>query len=236
MSMRQDGSPKILGAMKAPVILEAEIVNGESTIDFGRLEPAGATLVVAYVGIKTGDIVQAWGLRAPDNYSETQVVPEGATSLTFKVPKAYFDRKPNVIFQYFLWGDEDAPIAVSDGAFYIVTGSIPEPLPAPVIREAVGESVDVSSLPIVGATLLVDYPGAQAGDVITATSMGPNGMPPHVEVKTFIGAAPMAFTVPKAWFEKVLADGGSSSYYQYYVDYANGDTAHISDMQRYGLV
>jgi hypothetical protein len=71
-----------------PVVLEAVVVDGESTIDFGSLEPGGATLVVAYDGIKTGDRVQTWGLTPPNNYDETQV---GFNASTFDF--ASFERR-----------------------------------------------------------------------------------------------------------------------------------------------
>ncbi|WP_206360722.1 hypothetical protein, partial [Pseudomonas viridiflava] len=101
-------------------------------------------------------------------------------------------------FQYFLRADDNSVIAISEAAHYTVTDSVPEPLPAPVIQEAVADSIVVSSLPISGATLLVGYPGAQAGDVITASAMGPNDTN-HSETRISIGSVPMTFKVPKAW-------------------------------------
>jgi len=234
MSIEQDEKSKAPVNLKAPVVLEAQVVGDESTIDFGSLEPEGATLVVAYDGIKTGDRVQAWGLTPPNNYDETQVVPDRAISLTFKVPRSYFSRKRSVTFQYFLRADDHSVIAISDAAHYTVTGSVPDPLPAPVIQEAVGDSIVVSSLPISGATLLVDYPGAQAGDVITASSMGPNSMN-HTATAILIGAVPMTFKVPKAWFDRVLAEGGSATVHSYSVGPVSGDPGNASSMKMYGV-
>lgn len=234
MSIKQDEKSKAPVKLKAPVVLEAQVIDGESTIDFGSLEPEGATLVVAYDGIKTGDRVQAWGLTPPNNYDETQVVPDRAISLTFKVPRAYFSGKRSVSFQYFLRADDHSVIAISEAAHYTVTDSVPEPLPAPVIQEAVADSIVVSSLPISGATLLVDYPGAQAGDVITASAMGPNNTN-HSETKTSIGSVPMTFKVPKAWFDRVLADGGRATVHSYYVDPVSGDPGNASSMKMYGV-
>lgn len=234
MSIKHDGSLKAPVMLKAPVVLEAMVVDGESTIDFGSLEPEGATLVVAYDGIKEGDRVQVWGLTPPNNYDETQVVPDRAISLTFKVPKAYFSWKRSVSFQYFLRAEDNSVIAISVAAHYTVVGSVPEPLPAPVIQEAVDDSISVSSLPISGATLLVDYPGAQAGDLITASSVATNSAI-HEATQVFTGALPVTFKVPKPWFEAVLANGGRATVHSYRVDQVNGDPGNTSGMKMYGV-
>lgn len=218
--------------LKSPVIKEAKLIDREGTIVFGDLKPGGATLVVEYDGMKAGDRVQAWGLASSGSYDETQVVPDRAISLTFEVPKQYFSGKRTVGFQYFLRGEDNSVIAISEAVRYLVTGSMPELLPAPVIQEAVDGAIIVSNLPIGGGTFLVDYPDAKAGDIITAMSMGPGGGN-HVESKTFIGAVPVRFKVPKAWFEAVVADGGRSTVHSYSVSPVNGDPDTTSNMRMY---
>ena len=220
--------------LKSPVIKEAKLIDREGTIVFGDVKPGGATLFVEYDGIKAGDRVQAWGLMPPDNYDETQVVPDRAISLTFKVPKAYLSRKRAVSFQYFILGEDNSVIAISEAVHYLVKGSTPELFPAPVIQEAVDETIIVSTLPLSGATLLVDYPGAQVGDVITATSTGSNNTH-HQDVIISTGELPMIIKVPKPWFDKVVADGGRGTVHYYFVDRANGDPGNASSMKMYSV-
>lgn len=203
--------------LKRPFIKEAEVIEGKDTVVFGNLRPEGATLAVSYTGIKPGDRVQAWGLNKPP-YDQTKVVPDGANSLTFNVPKEYFVRKKSVIFQYFIRADDDGVIGISDGASYAVIGSIPALLPAPYISDAatgVPEGViHVSRIGVEGATLEVGYPGIKAGDSVTAVSIAEVGQPSFRSTQEVaLGETSLKFSVPVEYFVV-----GSLASFQYIVN------------------
>ena len=220
-----------INLLKKPFFKEAKVIDGVDTIVFDDLGPDGATLSVTYAGMKPGDIVQAWGLLDPW-YDQRKTVPEGVSSLTFKVGKENFERRSTVMFQFFIRDEDDGMIGVSDNATYKVTGSFPAPLPAPTIQEAVDGEIVVENLPASGATLLVDYPG-KAGDKITILFTPPYSK--YKETKVFIGASPMIFKVPMTYFREVLADGGRATVHQYLLSDSNDSPVQMSGMTLYGL-
>jgi hypothetical protein len=224
--------------LKKPTIKEAELIEGVDTIVFDKLTPEGANLSVQYA-MKAGDLVQAWGISNPP-YDEMKIVHEGATALSFKVGKDYFKGKRSVIFQYFLRGDDDSVIGISEGARYAVTGSIPELLPVPMVEEAVPSAGDpnhytitLSDLPDDGATLVVNYPGIKVGDLVQ-TLLDPK-YSDYMETKAVTSGGGLTFKMPKAYYEEVIAAGDRMTYHQYALVTTDGDRINYSRIQLYSL-
>ncbi len=202
------------GLLRAPDALD--VVDGE--LDLDALGTADARIRVrVYADMAESDVVAlSWIARPPtgEPLEHTDQVTIDTESeglpIEFRVPNAIVQASASgtVAVKYSV--NSNRGVQHSKRSSFEVIGQV-QRLPAPSVREAVGDELDPGSIPDTGATVTVQaYPGMASGDRVELFLSGrsANGSPSsHNDAKDITGGQvgkPLDFIVPKAFFEPLI--------------------------------
>lgn len=163
--------------------------------DSGLLDPANIALeatvrIARYPGMAENDKVTLYwdGQGSSGSYSDFTVINSGTVSreVVFRVNKRYVEANTNSAVSTWYEVDRGTQKFVSSQLRFRVGSMEYVPLPRPVIKEAVGDTLDPADAPKGATVLIAASANLESGDVVEIRWEGPKGSDTQ---KTVIGAA-----------------------------------------------